>query len=177
MVKLATILLGSMLLAASLMAQAGSQIDREVDAALAELYRTTPSAKDLAKHAKGILVFPSIVKAGFIVGAQYGKGAMRKGSKTSGYYNIVAGSYGLQAGAQSFSYVMFFMSGSALSQLDSSSGFEIGVGPSVVVLDEGMARSLTTTTMRHDVYAFVFGQEGLMAGMGLQGSKITRVNP
>ncbi len=177
MVKLATILLGSMLLAASLMAQAGSQIDREVDAALAELYRTTPSAKDLAKHAKGILVFPSIVKAGFIVGAQYGKGAMRKGSKTSGYYNIVAGSYGLQAGAQSFSYVMFFMSGSALSQLDSSSGFEIGVGPSVVVLDEGMARSLTTTTMRHDFYAFVFGQEGLMAGMGLQGSKITLVNP
>lgn len=177
MVRRTASLFGLMLLAASFMAQAETQIDREVDAALAELYRTTPSAKDLAAHAKGILVFPSIVKAGFIVGAQYGKGAMRKGGRTSGYYNIVAGSYGFQAGAQSFSYVMFFMSDSALSQLDSSSGFEVGVGPSVVILDEGMARSLTTTTMRHDVYAFVFGQEGLMAGVGLQGSKITRVSP
>ena len=102
---------------------------------------------------------------------------MRKGGKTSGYYNIVAGSYGFQAGVQSFNYVMFFMTDSALSQLDSSSGFEVGVGPSVVILDEGMARSLTTTTLRDDVYAFVFGQEGLMAGVGLQGSKITRVNP
>lgn len=175
--RLAAIVLGSILLAAVSMAQAEAQIDHEVDAALAQLYRTTPSARDLATHAKGILVFPHILKAGFIIGAQYGKGAMRKGGKTSGYYNIVAGSYGFQAGVQSFNYVMFFMTDSALSQLNSSSGFEVGVGPSVVILDEGMARSLTTTTLRDDVYAFVFGQEGLMAGMGLQGSKITRVNP
>lgn len=177
MMRLATIVLGSILLAAASMAQAEAQIDHEVDAALAQLYRTTPSARDLATHAKGILVFPHILKAGFIVGAQYGKGAMRKGGKTSGYYNIVAGSYGFQAGVQSFNYVMFFMTDSALSQLDSSSGFEVGVGPSVVILDEGMARSLTTTTLRDDVYAFIFGQEGLMAGVGLQGSKITRVSP
>ena len=176
------IMLAAMFLLTSCQSTGGSssnaaEIDREVEAALAELYRTTPTARDLATHAKGILVFPHILKAGFIAGAQYGKGAMRKGGRTSGYYNIVAGSYGLQAGVQSFNYVMFFMSDSALSQLDSSSGFEVGVGPSVVVLDAGMAKSLTTTTLRDDVYAFIFGQEGLMAGLGLQGSKITRVNP
>lgn len=153
------------------------QIDREVDIALTKLYKTTPSAKHLAARAKAILVFPNVLKAGFIGGAQYGKGALRKKDRTTGYYNIVAGSYGLQAGVQSFDYALFFMNDAALSQLDDSDGFEIGVGPSVVVLDEGMARTMTTTTLRDDVYAFVFEQKGLMAGLGLQGSKITRINP
>ncbi|MDO8843661.1 MAG: lipid-binding SYLF domain-containing protein [Methylicorpusculum sp.] len=154
-----------------------AQIDREVDAALAKLYETTPAAKLLASKAKGILVFPNVVKAGFIGGAEYGKGAMRKKSRTSGYYNIFAGSYGLQAGVQSFGYAMFFMNDAALASLDSSNGLEIGVGPNIVVLDEGMAKKVTSTTLRDDVYAFVFGQRGLMAGLGLQGSKITRINP
>lgn len=153
------------------------QIDREVDSALAKLYRTTPSAKHLAARAKGILVFPNVLKAGFIGGAQYGKGAMRKHGRTSGYYNLVAGSYGLQAGVQSFSYALFFMNEAALANLDSHEGLEIGVGPSIVILDEGMAKSVTNSTLLDDVYAYVFGQKGLMAGLGLQGSKITRINP
>jgi lipid-binding SYLF domain-containing protein len=157
--------------------KSAAQIDREVDAALAKLYDTTPSARHLAKQAKGILVFPNVLKAGFIGGAEYGKGAMRKGGRTSGYYNIVAGSYGLQAGVQSFSYAMFFMNDAALSHLDSTEGLEVGLGPSIVILDEGMAKKMTTTTLSEDVYAFVFGQKGLMAGLGLQGSKITKVNP
>lgn len=156
---------------------AAAEIDRDVDIALAQLFQTTPEARDLAARAKGILVFPSILKAGFIAGAQYGKGAMRKGNRTAGYYNIVAGSYGLQAGIQSFSYALFFMSDSALDQLESSAGFEVGVGPSIVVVDAGVARTLTTTTLQHDVYAFIYGQQGLMAGLGLQGSKITRITP
>ncbi len=156
---------------------AAAQIDRDVDVALAKLYETTPSAKHLAASAKGILVFPNVLKAGFIGGVQYGKGAMRKRGRTSGYYNIVAGSYGLQAGVQSFGYALFFMNNEALSHLDSSRGLEIGVGPSIVVVDEGMARTLTTTTLREDVYAIIFGQRGLMAGLGLQGSKISRINP
>ncbi len=94
-----------------------------------------------------------------------------------GYYNMVAGSYGLQAGVQSFDYAMFFMTDSALDYLNSSAGFEVGVGPSVVVVDAGIAKSLTTTTAKDDVYAFIFGQKGLMAGLGLQGSKITRIKP
>lgn len=154
-----------------------AQIDREVDAALNKLYQTTPSARTLAAKARGILVFPNVVKAGFIGGAEYGKGAMRKGGKTTGYYSIVAGSYGLQAGVQSFGYAMFFMNDAAITSLNSAKGLEVGVGPSIVVLDEGMAKKATTTTLRDDVYAYVFGQQGLMAGLGIQGSKITRINP
>lgn len=154
-----------------------ARIDREVNEALSKLYETTPSARILAKNAKGILVFPNVLKAGFIGGAEYGTGALRKNGRTTGYYNVVAGSYGLQAGVQSFGYIMFFMNETALASLDSAKGFEVGVGPSIVVMDEGMAKKATTTTLRDDVYAFVFGQRGLMAGLGLQGSKITRINP
>jgi lipid-binding SYLF domain-containing protein len=154
-----------------------AQIDRDVSAALANLYETTPAARTLAAKAKGILVFPNVVKAGFIGGAEYGKGAMRQKGRTTGYYNIVAGSYSLQAGVQTYSYVMFFMNNAAIAHLNSSKGFEVGVGPNIVVLDEGKAKKLTSTTLRDDIYAFVFGQRGLMAGLGLQGSKITRINP
>ncbi len=154
-----------------------AQIDREVNVALSKLYETTPSARVLARKAKGILVFPNVLKAGFIGGAEYGKGAMRKNGRTTGYYNVVAGSYGLQAGVQSFGYAMFFMNDAALTSLDNAKGFEVGVGPSIVLMDEGMAKKTTSTTLRDDVYAFVFGQRGLMAGLGLQGSKITRINP
>ncbi len=153
------------------------EIDQEVDFALKRLYENTPSARLLARHAKGILVFPGIVKAGFIGGAQYGKGALRERGRTVGYYNIVAGSYGLQAGVQTFDYALFFMTQKALDYLKSSRGWEIGVGPSIVIVDAGIAKSLTTTTAKDDVYAFIFAQKGLMAGLGLQGSKISRINP
>jgi lipid-binding SYLF domain-containing protein len=159
------------------LAASREEIDRDVDQALRTLYNTNPLAGDLAKQARAILVFPSIVKAGFIVGAQTGNGALRDGKTTVGYYNITAASYGLQAGIQSFSYVMMFMTESARAYLENSGGFEVGVGPSIVVVDAGMAKSLTTTTAKDDVYAFIYGQEGLMAGLGLQGSKITRINP
>jgi len=154
-----------------------SKINREVDAALKNLYDTTPTARLLGQQAKGILVFPGIVKAGFIGGAEYGKGALIKNGRIEGYYNIVAGSYGLQAGVQAFDYAMFFMTQSALNYLEDSEGFEVGVGPSVVFADMGFGKSLTTSTGQDDIYAFVFGQKGLMAGLGLQGSKITRVDP
>jgi lipid-binding SYLF domain-containing protein len=110
------------------------------------------------------------------VGAHYGEGTLRKHGETVGYYNSVAGSFGLQAGVQTFGYVLFLMTDSAVNYLESSSGWEIGVGPSIVVVDAGIARSLTTTTLKSDVYAFIFDQKGLMAGLGLQGSKITRIS-
>ena len=151
--------------------------DRDADAALNALYRSAPAAKTLAKTAKGILVFPRIVKAGFLVGAQYGEGTLLKNGQPAGHYNIAAASYGLQAGVQGFAYAMFFMTDSALTYLENSAGFEVGAGPSVVVVDTGKAKTLTTTTAREDVYAFIFGQKGLMAGVGLQGSKITKIGP
>jgi len=157
-------------------AATAAEIDSDVNSALQKLYDRTPAAKELSKVAKGILVFPSIIKGGLIIGGQYGEGALRKEGKTVGYYNTVAASYGLQAGVQSFGYALFFMTDSALDYLDRTSGWEIGVGPSVVIVDEGVAKSLTTTTAKSDIYAFFFDQKGLMAGIGLQGTKVTRIN-
>jgi len=101
---------------------------------------------------------------------------MHRISKAARRRNVAA-SYGLQAGVQGFSYVLFFMSDSALEYLDKSDGWEVGTGPSLVIVDKGMAKSLSTTTLHDDVYAFIFGQKGLMAGIGIQGSKITRIHP
>lgn len=161
----------------SLTGGTAQQIDRDSSRALSDLYASTPQARELASRAKGILVFPSIVKGGFLFGGQYGTGSLLANNRTTGYYNTVAASYGLQAGVQSFGYALFFMSDSALKYLDRSDGWEIGVGPSIVIVDAGAAKSLTTTTAKSDVYAFIFDQKGLMAGLGLQGSKITKINP
>lgn len=162
--------------AAPATAASANDIDQSVDSALDALYSKYSSARNLSQGAKGVLVFPEIVKAGFLVGGLYGEGALRRGSKTAGYYNTVAASYGLQAGVQKYSYALFFMTESALGYLDRSDGWEIGVGPSIVVVDAGKAKSLTTTTAKADIYAFFFSQKGLMAGLGLQGSKITRIS-
>ena len=158
-----------------------AEIDRDARAALEKLYKGNPMAQALAEKAKGILVFPGIFKAGFIVGVQGGNGALIKDGKTVGYYNTTAASYGLQAGVQEYGYAMFFMTDAALAYLDKSGGFEIGVGPSIVIVDKETAaafgKSMTTTTLKDDIYAFIFSQKGLMAGLGLQGSKITKINP
>jgi lipid-binding SYLF domain-containing protein len=157
-------------------AASATGLNEDADAALNKLYEEQPVAKMLAGKSAAVLIFPNIVKGGFIIGAHYGEGVLRKKGKTVGYYNTVAGSYGLQAGVQSFGYVFFLMTKSAVNYLNQSSGWEIGVGPSIVVVDAGIARSLTTTTLKADVYAFIFDQKGLMAGLGLQGSKITKIN-
>ena len=142
-----------------------------------EPLRQGSAAKALGAKAKAVLVFPKITKAGLGVGGQYGDGALLKGGKAVAYYNTSGVSSGLQAGAQQYGYAMFFMNQAALKALDSTQGFEVGVGPSVVVMDEGKAKSTTTTTMKDDIYAFIFSQQGLMAGLGLQGNKITKINP
>ena len=156
-------------------------LDNDVHAAIALLLETSPAAKRLASSAKGALVFPNIVKAGFIVGIQYGNGALVRAKQGGGYYiasyySMAAGSYGFQAGVQSFGYVLALMTDAAVENVETSQGWELGVGPSIVIVDAGMAKTLTTETAKSDVYAFTFGQKGLMAGMGLQGTKITRLN-
>ena len=117
---------------------------------------------------------PRPVEAGSL-GGQFGEGALLQKGKAVAYYNTSGASIGLQAGAQQFGYAMFFMQPSALAQLDKAGGFEVGVGPTVVVVDEGKAKTMTTTTAKDDIYAFIFSQKGLMAGVGLQGNKITRI--
>jgi lipid-binding SYLF domain-containing protein len=158
-------------------ADTAAEIDRDVTAALNDLYRAEPGAEALGPKAKAILVFPDVIKAGLIIGGQYGEGAMRRGGKTTGYYSTVAASYGLQAGAQSFGYAMFLMTDSTVEYVEESDGWEIGTGPSIVVIDKGAAGALTSTTLKDDIYVFFFDQEGLMAGLGIQGTKISKIQP
>jgi len=154
---------------------AAGELAGDSKAALQQLYANVPLAKELGPKAQAILVFPKVTKAGLGIGGQYGEGTLLKGGKPAAYYSTTGLSYGLQAGAQKFGYALFFMNDNALRQLDKADGFEVGVGPSVVVVDQGMAKNVTTTTMQDDIYAFVFGQKGLMAGVGLQGNKVKRI--
>lgn len=163
--------------APSASAATAAEITRDATQALKELQELEPRARTLADKATAILVFPKIVKAGMLIGGEGGEGALIKNGRVQAYYNIGAVSFGLQAGIQTFGYALFFMNDQALQYLDRSDGWSIGAGPSVVVVDKGAAASLTSTTLSQDVYAIPFGQKGLMAGIGLEGSKITRINP
>lgn len=154
---------------------AASTVDNKIDAALRTLYATAPAAKELSGRAKGILVFPRITKAGFLFGGAFGEGVLRKNGVDVGNYRSVAASYGLQAGVQSFGYALFFMNDKALSYLDNSAGWEIGSGPSIVIVDKRAAKKFSSTTLTQDVYGFIFDQKGLMAGLGIEGSKITKI--
>ena len=159
-------------------ASSASKISQDSRAALKSLYAQNPAARALGAKAKGVLVFPSVVKGGFVVGAQAGNGAMiRDTGEISGFYQTAAASYGLQAGIQEFGYALFLMDDDAFRNINRSGGWEIGSSPSLVVVDEGIATSLTTTTLNKSTYAFFFNQRGLMGGLGLQGSKITRIHP
>jgi lipid-binding SYLF domain-containing protein len=156
-------------------AQGHPELEANAKAALSRLKAQIPLADTLEKRAVAVLVFPEVTKAGFMIGGEYGNGIMFRRGRFAGHYNTAGVSYGLQAGAQTFGYAMFFMNESAVSALNAVGGFEVGVGPSVVVLDQGTAKSYTSETLTKDAYAFVFGQQGLMAGMGLEGTKITRL--
>lgn len=173
---LAVIAVAAPPLAARTVAASASELVADSRAALRDLYASQPSAKLLGSKAKAILVFPAILKAGFMFGGQIGEGVRFEKDKVKGYYNSVAASYGFQAGVQKFGYALFFMNNAAVRQLDQTRGFELGVGPSIVVVDEGIGKSLTTNTITSDTYAFIFDQRGLMAGIGIQGSKITRID-
>jgi len=145
--------------------------------ALTKLCAKAPLAKQLVPIAHAVLVFPKVKKAGLMVGGQYGEGALLKQGTAVAYYKTTGASFGLQAGGQQYGYAMFFLNEKALAELDKAKGFEVGVGPSIVMVDEGMAKTTTTNTLKDDIYAFVFGQQGLMAGLGLQGNKIAKITP
>jgi len=154
-----------------------AELAGESQAALQKLSGSVPLAKALGPKAAAILVFPKVTKAGLGIGGQYGEGSLLKKGSAVAYYKTTGASFGLQAGGQKYGYAMFFMNAKALDDFVNASGFEVGVGPSVVLVDEGMAKTTTTTTLKGDIYAFVFGQKGLMAGLGIQGNKITKITP
>lgn len=151
-------------------------LDADARAAMFTLVSANPKMDDLAHHAKAILVFPNVVRAGFLAGVSHGAGELIENGKVTGYYATTSLSYGFQAGVQQYAYAMLFMTDAALNNLKTSSDFEIGVGPTVVVVDQGMAKNLNTETAKSDVYAIVFDQRGLMAGSALRGTKISRIS-
>jgi len=150
-------------------------LDRDSQQALHVLYDTHPSAEALSHRAKAILVFPNMVKAGLVFGGSFGEGELIEGSKVDGYYNSISGSWGLQLGAQSYGYVVFLMTDKAVKYVQNTDGWELGVGPTIVAVDEGAAKNLSTSTLKKDAYAFIFNQQGLMASVSIEGTKITRI--
>ena len=152
-------------------------LNREANQALKVLYQTNPAAKRISREAKAVLIFPNVIKAGLVFGGSYGEGVLKEGPVIDGYYNSFSASWGLQAGAQSYGYAVFLMNDRAIRYLHKTSGWEIGVGPTVVVVDEGVAKNLSTTTLKDDAYAFIFDQQGLMLSLSIEGTKISRIHP
>jgi lipid-binding SYLF domain-containing protein len=173
LVTAATFTLGTF--SSQAVAASAEDLDQDAAQALQSLYKSNPTALTLSKTAKGILVFPKILKAGLVFGGSYGEGVLTKNAKQSGYFNSVSASWGWQAGAESYGYVVFLMSDKAVKYLDQSKGWEFGVGPSVVVVNEGVAKNLSTSTLKDDAYAFIFDQQGLMASLSIEGTKISRI--
>lgn len=150
-------------------------LNKDGNQALSMLVKANPIAADISKKAKAVLIFPNIVKAGLIFGGAYGEGVLKQDGNVSGYYNSVTASFGWQAGAQSYGYVVFLMSDKAVKYINETHGWEIGVGPTVVMVDAGVAKNLTSSTLKDDAYAFIFDQQGLMASLSIEGTKISRI--
>ncbi|SEQ97686.1 Lipid-binding SYLF domain-containing protein [Solimonas aquatica] len=162
----------------SLAAQAAAtaeELDKDAEQALQILYKSNATALSISKQAKATLVFPKIIRAGLVFGGAYGEGVLKNGAAKTSYYNSVSASWGLQAGAQSYGYAVFLMNDKALRYLDKSEGWELGVGPTVVVVNEGIAKNLSSSTLKDDAYAFIFDQQGLMASFSIEGTKISRI--
>ena len=158
-------------------AASASEIRSEAKNALKELYATNPKAKELGAKAYAVLIFPNTLKGGLVVAAMRGDGVLFRQGEATGYYNITALSYGLQVGAKKFNYAIFFMDKDNLKYLSESGGVSLGTAPSLTVVDKGIAGSLSTDSIQKGIYAFIFGQQGLMGGLGLQGSKISEFTP
>jgi len=157
-------------------AATAEDLDKDSRQALQTLYKAEPVAETLSHTARAVLVFPNIVKAGLVFGGSYGEGELIEDSKIVDYYNSVTGSWGLQAGAQSYGYAVFLMTEKAIQYVKDTKGWEIGVGPTVVVVDEGVAKNLSTSSLKDDAYAFIFSQQGLMAGVSIEGTKISKID-
>jgi lipid-binding SYLF domain-containing protein len=158
-------------------AESASQLRRKSERALHHLYNNNPKAQVLGERAVAVLVFPEVIKAGFMVAAQRGDGVLFKNGQVVGYYNITSAGYGIQAGIQTLSYALFFMDDNSLKYLKKSDGFDIGSAPGLVMGDQGFSGSMSVASFQHGIAAFIWGQKGLMGGLGLQGTKISRYTP
>jgi lipid-binding SYLF domain-containing protein len=152
------------------------QIDADVDAALSRFFRTVGGARDLVRDAAGVLVFPSVVKAGMGFGGEYGEGALRINGYTEGYYNTVSASVGFQLGVQARTVIILFMTESALASFKRKNGWKVGVDGSVALVTVGIGGSVDSNQIRKPVIGFILDQKGLMYNLTLEGSKISRID-
>jgi lipid-binding SYLF domain-containing protein len=157
-------------------AASAKEIDVSVDVALKRFYRDVDGAKEFGKMAKGLMVMPNVIKAGFIVGGEYGEGALKIKGKTVDYYNMAGGSFGFQIGAEKKDIIIAFMTEEALNKFRFSAGWEAGVDGNIAIIDIGGGKRIDTTTYKDPIVAFVFDVKGLMADISLKGSKFTRMH-
>jgi lipid-binding SYLF domain-containing protein len=151
-------------------------LDSSADSALSRLYAQHAGSRELLNSARGVLIFPTVVSAGFIVGASSGQGVLRKGGKTAGYYRMTEGAVGLLAGAQSQAVFILFMTDGALKRFESSSGWTAGVDANVTMINVGANAQVTTQTAQQEIIGFVMTNAGLMGNISLNGSRITRLS-
>jgi lipid-binding SYLF domain-containing protein len=163
--------------AAAAPSEAGSraEIDASVNATLDQFFLQVGGARQLAREAVGILVFPTVVKAGMGIGGEYGEGALRIHGRTDGYYNIISASIGFQLGVQTRSVIVMFMTPEALNSFERKDGWKIGVDGSVAIITVGVGGSIDTNRIRSPVIGFILDPKGLMYNLTLEGSKISRM--
>jgi lipid-binding SYLF domain-containing protein len=154
-----------------------ASIDKNVNACLNRFYKQVPGAREAVEKAKAVLVMPGVFKIGFVVGGQYGVGALRSGGKTVGYYNLVSGSVGMQIGGQTMDIIILFNNEAAVEKFKNTQGWEAGADANVVAADVGTARSVDWTKIHDDIVSFIFGAKGLMADASVKGGKFTRIEP
>jgi len=158
-------------------AKTAKEINDNVNACLGRFYKQVPGGKDLAAKAKGVLVMPGVIKAGLIVGGEYGEGALRIEKRSAAYYNLAAGSVGFQIGGEAKDIVLLFMTDEALKQFQASKGWEAGVDANVALVKVGGGERVDFTKMNDPIIGFVFDVKGLMADISLKGAKFTKINP
>ena len=153
-----------------------AEINRNVNEALSRLYKTVPGSQAVAKQANGVLVFPAIYKAGFVVGGEYGKGALRVKGKSVGYYSTAGASFGFLAGAEKRSMALMFMTPEALQRFQQSNGWDVGGDASVTLVELGANGAVDASHFNKPIVAFIFGNSGLMANLSLSGTKVSKLD-
>ena len=163
--------------AESVWAKTAQEINASVNACLDRFYKQVKGGKEMAAKANGVLVMPGVVKAGLVVGGEYGEGALRVGGKTVSYYNLASGSVGFQIGGEAKDFVILFMTDAALKQFQASKGWEVGLDGNVALINIGGGERVDFTKMKDPIIGFVFDVKGLMADISLKGAKFTKINP
>ena len=170
------VLLISFIFATNLLAKPATVLEAEANAALA-IFKTKPGADKFLSQIKGYLIFPSVMKGGFVVAGEYGEGVLRVNGQTKAYYSIASGSLGFQAGIQEASYLIAFVSQAALDNFIKSDGWEAGVDGTITLINWGAAKDFSSISYEKPIYGFVFDSKGLMGGVSLEGTKYTKINP